>query len=1006
MITFQDLLRRLANFWEKQGCIIHQGYDLELGAGTMNPATFLRCLGPEPYRAAYVEPCRRPSDGRYGKNPNRTQHYFQYQVIMKPTPPNMQEIYLKSLESIGIDLKKHDIRFVHDDWENPSIGAWGLGWEVWLDGMEITQFTYFQSVGGQPLMPITCELTYGTERILMYLQDVDNFFDMKWNSHLTYGDIYQRSEYEWSKYNFEDASTSMWSNHFEDFEKESKQLIKKDLPIPAYEFVMKASHAFNILDARGAISVTERTGYIGRIRDLAKAIAEIFIESRKKAGFPLTKIFPNVEHPKIKLSPISKKLLSASPDDRDDFLLEIGSEELPATFVPIGMKNLEKIIKEFLETNRIGYESLRVFGTPRRLSILVKKLALALKDEIIEKRGPQVDRAFDTKGNITKAGLGFFSSIDKKIKTLEELKKDKDLSIKDVKGSQYIFAGLHIKGKKTASILAENLAKLILKIDFPKKMRWLDADITYARPLRWIAAILGKEVIPFAIGNIQSGKKSFGHSQLDPVFFEIKEASTYVEDLKKHHVLADPISREKAILKDLEKVEKELKASVICKDEVLKQVVNLVEWPKVLYAEFDSSFLKAPKEVLISEMVEHQKYFPVANADGTLKNYFVITINTNPRELIRKGNQMVLSARLSDGVFLYEKGLNVPFEEYNKKLSSVTYLRGLGTLQDKVIRLENTASILQNILKISSPEKVKRAAHLCKSDLVTEMVFEFPNLQGVVGRYYALNSNEDTEVATAIDEHWMPRGEKAPLPKTETGIVLSIADKIDNLISCFVSNLRPTSSSDPYALRRQVMGIIKILINNKLHLPFQDVFANCMQNFTITNPAEILQQIEQFFINRIKTIFLEYGFAKDSVAASTSFGFNDIYDTFRKVKALNKFRSSSNAFEKLFEVYKRAKGQISNFEMQKFDKSKLVEKAEIDLDTILDKTEKELDSTLNASDYDKAYQLIAKLQKPLSDLYDNVRILADDKNLQNNRIALLQRVFALFNKILDFSKIQ
>ena len=293
MIQFQELLRRLSHFWEKADCIIHQGYDLEVGAGTMNPATFLRCLGPEPYRAAYVEPCRRPTDGRYGTNPNRLQHYFQYQVILKPSPLNMQDLYLDSLKAIGVDLKKHDIRFVHDDWENPTIGAWGLGWEVWMDGMEVTQYTYFQCVGGVTLKPITGELTYGIERIAMYIQNVDSIFDLQWNDQLTYGDIYHRNEVEWSHYNFEKANTSMWFRHFENFESEAKQLIAANLPIPAYDFVMKASHAFNILDARGAISVTERTGYIGRIRDLAKAIAESYVASRERSGFPLMERFPD-----------------------------------------------------------------------------------------------------------------------------------------------------------------------------------------------------------------------------------------------------------------------------------------------------------------------------------------------------------------------------------------------------------------------------------------------------------------------------------------------------------------------------------------------------------------------------------------------------------------------------------------------------------------------------------------------------------------------------------------
>ena len=284
---FQALVIALTQFWTQKGCVFNQGYDLEVGAGTFNPATFLRSLGPEPYRAAYVEPSRRPTDGRYGQNPNRLQHYFQYQVILKPSPLDIQDLYLESLEFIGFNLNQHDIRFVHDDWESPTLGAWGLGWEVWLDGMEITQFTYFQQVGGLPLNPISGEITYGLERLAMYIQNVDSVYDLKYNQQLTYGEIYKRNEFEFTTYNFEVSSPELYSKLFELCEWEANLCLQKKLPLPAYDMVMKCSHAFNMLDARGAISVTERTGYIARIRHLAKKVAETYLDNRKEQGFPL-----------------------------------------------------------------------------------------------------------------------------------------------------------------------------------------------------------------------------------------------------------------------------------------------------------------------------------------------------------------------------------------------------------------------------------------------------------------------------------------------------------------------------------------------------------------------------------------------------------------------------------------------------------------------------------------------------------------------------------------------
>ncbi len=293
VISFQGLIQRLQKYWSEQGCVLEQPFDLEMGAGTFHPSTFLRSLGPEPWRVAYPQPCRRPTDGRYGENPNRLQRYYQFQVILKPSPLEIQELYLQSLIELGIDPLVQDIRFVEDNWESPTLGAWGLGWEVWLNGMEISQFTYFQQVGGLDCKPVTGELTYGLERIAMYLQDVDNVYDLIWHQSddgiVTYGDIYHQNEVEQSTYNFEHAETKSLFHWFDVCEKESVNLIEKNLPLPAYEMVLKASHTFNLLDARHAISVTERQRYILRIRKLAKAVAETYYARREELGFPLLK---------------------------------------------------------------------------------------------------------------------------------------------------------------------------------------------------------------------------------------------------------------------------------------------------------------------------------------------------------------------------------------------------------------------------------------------------------------------------------------------------------------------------------------------------------------------------------------------------------------------------------------------------------------------------------------------------------------------------------------------
>ncbi|WP_026689209.1 glycine--tRNA ligase subunit alpha [Alteribacter aurantiacus] len=288
-MNVQDMILTLQNFWAKQNCLITQPYDVEKGAGTMNPMTFLKSIGPEPWNVAYVEPSRRPADGRYGENPNRLYQHHQFQVIMKPSPDNIQELYLESLKELGINPEEHDIRFVEDNWEHPALAAWGLGWEVWLDGMEITQFTYFQQVGGIEASPVSAEITYGIERLASYIQDKENVYDLEWVKGTTYGDVFLQNEYEQSKYAFEVADANMWFNLFSTYEQEGIRTLEEGLVIPAYDYVLKCSHAFNMLDAQGAVSVTERTGYIGRIRNLARKCAKAYYDERERLGFPLLK---------------------------------------------------------------------------------------------------------------------------------------------------------------------------------------------------------------------------------------------------------------------------------------------------------------------------------------------------------------------------------------------------------------------------------------------------------------------------------------------------------------------------------------------------------------------------------------------------------------------------------------------------------------------------------------------------------------------------------------------
>jgi len=989
MLTFQQILHTLAEFWEKKGCIIHQGHDLEVGAGTFNPATFLRCLGPEPYKTAYVEPSRRPSDGRFGENPNRLQLFHQYQVIIKPSPPDIIDLYKESLEAIGLDLKKHDLRFVHDDWESPTIGAHGLGWEVWIDGMEVTQFTYFQAVANVPLSPISVEITYGIERLCMYVQKKDNFFDMQWNENYLYGEIVKQNEIEWSSYNFSYASTEMWFRHFDDYEKEAKELIAQELVIPAYDFVIKASHAFNLLEARGAISVTERTGYIGRIRDLSRLIATQYLANREKLGYPLMEKLPKEELPTINLDALPT---SFDPQRKESFLFEIGCEPLPATFVPIGIHNLAKSLETLLSDEGLLFDEIKLFGTPRRLGALITSLSEGTEEKKERRKGPAIASAFDASGQCTQQGAGFLKGAQITPPTLDEVKAGKipELTIETIKGSDYLFATIIKKGRSIYEILAKALPKLILSLDFPKKMRWGSLDILFPRPIHWLTALYKDRPIPFALGDVASGAFTFGHDQLDPDKISIPNADAYFSLLKEHKVLVDVEERRKNIEDQLGAIEAELGAQALEKNKVLAQVLHLSEWPQLTHADFDESFLKVPPEVLISEMIEHQKYFPLADNSGKLINHFIITADNTPNDLIRHGNQKVLSARLSDGVFLYNQDLKVPLEKQNEKLKKMTFQQKLGSMLDKVERIQTLAQALNDTLKLADPKKVARATSLCKADLVTEMVGEFPELQGTIGKYLATAQNEDPEVATAIEEHWLPQSDKGPLPQTPTGTIVSLADKLDNLISYFKVGLKPTSSSDPYALRRQTIGLIKILLENQISIDLTQLLDN---------------EVLLFLTSRAKGVFEEMGFAKDEVEASLSSLCKDPYDELSKVEALHEFRKT-DSFAGLFEVYKRAKGQLEKQTPQSFDPLLAKEPAEKELTQALSALKAPWDNFLKQKSYTHAFEEMAKLQKPLAHLFDTVKILADDEALRKNRIALLQQVFGFFDQLLDFSKIQ
>ncbi len=793
--TFQDLLLTLQRYWAEQGCVILQPYDMEVGAGTFHTATFLRAVGPEPWSAAYVQPSRRPTDGRYGDNPFRLQHYYQYQVAIKPSPPDMIELYLGSLRAVGIDPLVHDVRLVEDNWESPTLGAWGLGWEIWLNGMEVTQFTYFQQVGGLDCRPVMGEITYGLERLAMYLQGVESVFDLVWTDgplgRVTYGDVYHQNEVEQSKYNFEYADVDELFRQFDAHEKECLRMLEVKLALPAYERMLKTSHTFNLLDARKAISVTERQRYILRVRTLARGVAEAYYASREALGFPMLQ-GKGATPAAVDAASVHQARRSATarerglPDGRPgmsasrDFLVEIGTEELP----PKSLLNLSAAFAEGvakgLKDAGVAYKSLEAFATPRRLAVRVKKLIEQQPDRPLEKRGPPVKAAFDANGAPTQAALAFARGCGVEVSALEK--------IETPKGEWLVFRGTET-GARTVDLLPGIVTASLDALPIAKRMRWGAGEAQFVRPVHWVLMLWGNDVVETEILGQKAGNLTYGHRFMAPKALKISSPASYVGTLlKRGKVMADVNARRDSIRAGVTAAAEKLDGIAVIDDALLDEVTGLVEWPVPLAGRFDPQFLELPAEVPIATMQEHQRYFPVRDAQGKLMPWFITVSNIESRDpsQVIAGNERVVRPRLTDAAFFYKTDRQQPLSAHVEALKRVTFQTQLGSQHDKSERVRTLAKSIAATIG-GDPALADRAAELSKCDLLTNMVGEFPELQGLMGRYYALHDHEPAEVAEALREQYLPRFAGDALPATRTGMALSIADKLDTIAGIYAT---------------------------------------------------------------------------------------------------------------------------------------------------------------------------------------------------------------------------
>ncbi|MCA0458307.1 MAG: glycine--tRNA ligase subunit beta [Chloroflexi bacterium] len=992
-LNFQQVILKLHNFWADQGCLIWNPYNVQVGAGTGNPATLLRVLGPEPWRTAYVEPSVRPDDGRYGENPNRMQYYFQYQVILKPDPGNPQELYLQSLEALGISQREHDIRFVEDNWESPALGAWGLGWEVWLDGQEITQFTYFQQAGGIELEPVSVEITYGLERIVLALQDKNAAWDIDWLPGLTYGDVFLQSEIEHCKYYFEIADVEALKEVYDNYESENKRALEAGAILPAYDYVLKCSHLFNVLDTRGAIGVTERAYFFHRMRNMTRNVAKAFALQRETLGYPFLKTSKGWDAPALQIASALPASTEAKPAD---FLLEIGVEELPADDVDAAQEQLEDLASGLFERLRLNLpQGVMVYSTPRRLVLAAWQVPARQPDEQRVERGPAANRAFDADGKPTKAAEGFARGKGVRVE---------DLKVEDIDGGQYVTAHVKSVGRPAVEVLAEELPKLIASIKFAKTMRWNSTRIAFSRPIRWITALFGDAVIPFEYAGIASGNTTHGIRPYGSPAFAVSGIQNYLDTLKNQGVILNHEQRRETVIEQINKIAAGVKGTIPENASLLDEVTNLIEAPTALLGTFEEKYLELPREVLVMVMAKKQRYFPIEDKNGKLLPYFVTVRNGDGEHIdkVAHGNEQVLKARFSDASFFFSQDNKKKLADFLPRLSTLTFQEKLGSMRDKNERIVQLVAPLGKLIgaKGANIETAQHAAHLAKADLATQMVVEMTDLQGTMGREYARLSGQSEEVATAIYEHWMPRSASGELPASEAGTIVALADRLDSLVGLFAVGLAPKSTSDPYALRRAALGIIQILVAKELDVDLKaaiDLVAKIQPvKVTDANKAEMLE----FITGRLRAWVEEQDWPRDVITAVLAEQSANPYRALKGIEQLSAWVKRGN-WEQLLDGFARCvritRGETGRYGI---NTDLLAEGEEKHLYSVYSDAWSRLQPEENVDAFLSAFE---PMLPAITDFFNKVMVNVEDEAVRKNRLGLLQAVSAMQRGRADLS---
>ena len=972
MLTMQEALARLIGYWTDRGCLTVQPMNTEVGAGTLNPATFLRVLGPEPWRVVYVEPSVRPDDSRYGENPNRVQTHTQVQVILKPEPGDPQELYLGSLAALGIDVAAHDVRFVEDNWASPALGAWGLGWEVWLDGLEITQFTYFQQAGGVNLDPVSVEITYGIERILMALQGVTHVKDIEYGQGISYGEVFGQAEYEMSRYYLDDADIAATRQLLELYAAEAQRMVDAGLPVPAHSYVLKCSHAFNVLDARGAVSTADRAAEFARMRRLAGDVARLWMARRERLGHPLGVVRPRPEW----AEPVAA---AVDPGDRPRTLvLEIGTEEMPPAEARTAREQVRRDLAEQLAQTRLAHGEVRVHVTPRRLIAVVGGVAAREDDHTHTVRGPRATAP-------EPARAGFARSQGVAVAALETA---------EINGVDHLVVRRHVRGGPAVQALAPALSKVVTGLRSARNMRWNDPRLSFTRPIRWLVALWGDRVVPVTAGALQAGRETRVLRDAGQPVVSVASAETFMETVSVNGIVADPEDRYDLIVTGAQDLV--YPDGRVDEPALIEEVTHLVEAPNPLLGTFDERYLELPDPVLTTVMRKHQRYLPVRDAGGALLPMFVAVANgVVDVPAVRAGTEAVLRARYEDAAFFYRADRETPLPVMRERLARLTFTDRLGSMADRADRI---GALARDLAPAGSPT-LTRAAELVKFDLGAHLVTEMTSLAGVLARDYARHAGEAAEVAQAVYETELPRAAGDDLPRTLPGALLSLADRLDLVAGLAATVGLPTGSSDPFAVRRAALGLLAVHRSQPAlsGLSLRDGLRRAAQRQPVPVPERVVADAAEFLARRLEQVLTEEGHPVDRVRAVLVHADRpSVADT---VLAQLDMLAGDPAFAAVAEMLGRVRRIVPAGTDAGYDPATLTEPAELALHEALARVRP-------AGDLTGFVPAARALVQPVQRFFDEVFVMAEDPAVRAARLGLLATVGDLGAGLLDWTQVR